>query len=115
MPRPQKCRRICAMPETDGFTPKNGWKETVVLSVDEYEVIRLTDLHNMTQEECASQMDIARTTVTAIYENARRKLADALVNSKRLLVQGGNVRICENPACGCKKRLVMRAFCLLRL
>lgn len=37
-------------------------------------------------------MNISRTTVTAIYESARHKIADALVNGKRLLIKGG---ICE--------------------
>ena len=36
-------------------------------------------------------MNVARTTVTAIYERARTKLADALVNGKRLRIEGGNV------------------------
>ena len=43
----------------------------------------------LTQEACAVRMNIARTTVTAIYESARRKVADALVHGKRLLITGG--------------------------
>lgn len=93
MPRPSKCRRVCAMPLTEGFVPLgtavSSDSGTVVMSVDEYEVIRLIDLESLTQEQCAEQMDIARTTVTGIYESARRKLADALVNRKRLVIEGG--------------------------
>ncbi len=40
-------------------------------------------------------MDISRTTVTEIYESARYKLAQCIVNGKRLIIAGGNYRICE--------------------
>jgi predicted Fe-Mo cluster-binding NifX family protein len=64
-----------------------------VLSLDEFETIRLLDREGLTQEQCAERMGIARTTVTATYESARRKVADALVNGKRLLIRGGNYRL----------------------
>ncbi|MDD4715934.1 MAG: DUF134 domain-containing protein [Oscillospiraceae bacterium] len=105
MPRPQRCRKICALPESQGFEPAVGKKEcpgyTVYMSIDEYEVIRLIDLEGMTQEKCAGQMEIARTTVTGIYESARRKIADAIVNQKRLKIGGGNYRVCERQKEGC--------------
>lgn len=96
MPRPQKCRRICAMPESTDFCPigSKRQEETVILQIDEYESIRLIDLLGMTQESCAVQMGVSRTTVTGIYENARKKIANALVNGKRLVIQGGNIQMC---------------------
>jgi predicted DNA-binding protein (UPF0251 family) len=103
MPRPQKCRRVCALPDSEGFVPvrKACHAQTVVLSVDEYEVIRLIDLNGLTQEQCALQMDVARTTVTNIYDSARQKIADAIVNQKRLNIEGGNYRICDGRGKGC--------------
>lgn len=105
MPRPQKCRRVCAVPLCTGFAPLGaplcGEGHAVIMSVDEYEAIRLIDLEGLTQEECAGQMEIARTTVTGIYDGARRKLADALVNGKRLVIEGGNYRLCETAGPGC--------------
>ena len=44
-------------------------------------------------------MDISRTTVTEIYESARFKIADALINGKTLCVEGGNYRVCEGGEC----------------
>jgi len=103
MPRPQKCRRVCALPEAGEFVPKGSThgEEAVLLQVDEYEAIRLIDLFGLTQEECAAQMEVARTTVTSIYERARRKLADAIVNGKRLIIQGGSIRMCGGEPHGC--------------
>jgi len=46
MPRPPKCRRICFSPQYDSFCPENGHKDdTITLTLDEYEVIRLVDGH----------------------------------------------------------------------
>lgn len=102
MPRPRKCRRVCSLPKTEGFVPCGRCSsEQVTLRVDEYEVIRLLDLESLTQEECAEQMGIARTTVTAIYSGARQKIADALVNAKSLHIEGGDVITCEYSGSSC--------------
>jgi predicted DNA-binding protein (UPF0251 family) len=52
------------------------------MTIDEYETIRLIDLEKLTQEECATQMNISRTTVQGIYDVARKKIAESLVNGK---------------------------------
>lgn len=106
MPRPTKCRRICALPQMREFGPLQPGNEqgAVVLSVDEYEVIRLIDWLDMNQEECAAQMEVARTTVQAIYTSARRKLADALVNGRMLRIDGGNYRVCPRQQNCCRRR-----------
>ena len=85
MPRPKKCRRICGLPRADRFGPEQPGGcagEPVRMTLDEYEAIRLIDLLDCTQEECAQQMGVARTTVQAVYNQARRKLADCLVNGR---------------------------------
>lgn len=95
MPRPPRCRRICSAPLIDTFYP-DGCKnaEKILLTLDEYEVIRLVDLENQTHEQCAAQMDISRSTVQEIYESARRKIAACLVYGKLLHITGGHYRIC---------------------
>lgn len=105
MARPSRCRRICTEPAYDSFSPEGISGETgVVLTLDEYEVIRLIDLEKLTHEQCAKRMDISRTTVTEIYETARRKLADCIVNGRQLLITGGNYRLCDGSAvCYCQK------------
>ena len=95
MARPSRCRRICQQPLYARFEPADrSQAETVQLTVDEYEVIRLIDLEKLTHEQCARQMEISRTTVTEIYEAAREKVADSLVNGKALFIAGGHDRLC---------------------
>jgi predicted DNA-binding protein (UPF0251 family)/predicted Fe-Mo cluster-binding NifX family protein len=78
------------MPVYRSFSPDDAAAaESVRMTVDEFEALRLLDDEGLTQEACASRMNIARTTVTAIYDSARRKVADALVHGKRLLITGG--------------------------
>ncbi len=90
MPRPFRCRRIEQLPVYRSFSPDDiTAAESIRMTVDEYEALRLLDQEGLTQEACASRMNIARTTVTAIYDSARRKVADVLVNGKRLLITGG--------------------------
>lgn len=103
MPRPQRCRRICKEPEFSCFHPEDSVTgEDVTLSLDEYETIRLVDFEKLTHEECARRMDVSRTTITEIYESARHKVSDCIVNGKRLRIEGGNYRICDGTAeCPC--------------
>ena len=65
MPRPVRSRRICDEPKYQCFSPcEKKTSDIVILTLDEYEVIRLVDYEKMTHEQCAKQMDISRTTVT---------------------------------------------------
>ena len=90
MPRPVRCRRIEQMPAFRSFSPDDAPNaETVRLTLDEYETLRLMDAEGLNQADCAARMNIARTTVTAIYESARHKIAVALVQGKRLQIAGG--------------------------
>ena len=102
MPRPQRCRRVCREPAYPCFIPENGaGEDCVTLTIDEFEAIRLVDWEKQTHQQCAEQMEISRSTVTEIYESARHKLADALVHGKRLLITGGNYRLCGGEAKRC--------------
>lgn len=104
MPRPKKCRRICSLPRIGRFGPlEEGAKGEVGMTVDEYEAVRLIDLLGCTQEECASQLQVARTTVQMIYDSARRKMADMLVNGKVLTIAGGQYQLCAQAEGCCAK------------
>jgi len=119
MARPQKTRVICALPRHRCFAPTDvKHAETVVLTADEFEVLRLHDLEHLTQLEVASQMRIARTTVTSLLNSAHARLALAIVDGKKIVIEDGNCTVCEiGAACpkatggGCSKQCRCRASC----
>ena len=71
------------------------------MTIDEYETIRLLDKEGYSQEQCAVSMQIARTTVQRIYEIARKKIADALIDGHPLRIEGGDFRICDGQSSNC--------------
>ena len=87
MARPKKARKICFEPNiAELIKPKNG-RGCVELTVDEY--------------ESALQMEVARSTIAAIYENARYKISDSLVNGKSIKISGGDYVLCQNSTHCC--------------
>ena len=93
------------MPQIREFFPAGSGScdSAVILTVDEYEAIRLIDRQGFSQEECSSYMQVARTTVQMIYNSARKKLAAALVDGLPLRIEGGSYQLCDGKeeACGC--------------
>ncbi len=91
MARPCRCRRIQKFPDHWLFTcDDDDSDDPIVMSLDEYETIRLIDIGKLTQEECAASLGVARTTVTAIYESARSKLARHIIEGRSLRISGGS-------------------------
>lgn len=118
MARPKKSRRICSVPGIRSFEPvsrditlpeeernpllrkllMNKKSKQVSMTVDEYECIRLMDYQGFSQQECAKRMNVARTTVTMIYDSARKKMAQCLVEGCTLVIDGGNYTVCDRSA-----------------
>ena len=104
MSRPRKCRRVCHFPEINEFSPIGEVSgEPVILTIDEFETIRLIDKESLSQEECGVQLCVGRTTVQKIYENARKKLADALVLGLPIKIEGGDYCLCNGNVDFCYK------------
>jgi predicted DNA-binding protein (UPF0251 family) len=78
--------------------------ETISLTLDETEAVRLGDLEGIYHEEAARRMNVSRQTFGNIIEAARRKIADCVINGKALKIEGGNVQVAGTglicPACG---------------
>lgn len=108
MARPRKWRKVCCLPDSNMFGPldaENTDSKPIIMTVDEYETIRLIDLEGMMQEECADRMDVARTTVQRIYNDARKKIAEALVNGNVLRIEGGDYMLYDEneKIYGCRR------------
>jgi uncharacterized protein len=106
MSRPKCCRRIGCAPDKNYFKPR-GIPSTelkeVILSLDEFEAIRLADLEGLYQENAAEKMNISRQTFGRIIESAHKKIADVLINGKALKIEGGQVAIEETKRVRCPR------------
>jgi len=94
MPRPCCLRHVGKTPCAQYFKPAGipiRILEEVVLGLDELEALRLADLNGLYQEKAAEQMKISRPTFSRIVEQARRKVADALIHGKAVRMEGGAV------------------------
>jgi Predicted DNA-binding proteins len=96
MPGRRRCRRVGCPPAFTEFLPAhtgNDTHEETVLTVDEFEAVRLKDLEGLEQCECAAKMEISQPTFHRLVTGARKKVADALTNGKTIKIEGGNFRL----------------------
>ncbi len=98
MVKPRKKRNVMYPPRALYFKPQGGFKgmPDVILSIDEYEAIRLADYKNLKQQEAAARMNISRPTFTRLIESAREKIAQALVAGRALRIEGGDFIFLKN-------------------
>ncbi len=98
MGRRQLWRRVSSVPLVTYFKP-SGLPLTDLqearLLVEEAEAIRLKDLEELEQEECAQEMNVSRSTFSRVLDSARQKIADALLNGKAIRIEGGNYEMAE--------------------
>lgn len=95
MPRPRRMRLVGRMPQAVYFKPagvKMRQLNEVILSIEEFEAIRLKDFKNLSQEKCAKKMGISQPTFHRLVLIARKKAADAIINGKALKIEGGNFK-----------------------
>ncbi len=102
MPRPCCPRRIGAGPPAAVFKPAGiplRDLEPVVMSLDEFEALRLADLEGFYQEAAAERMGVSRATFGRILDAAHARVADALVHGKALRIEGGPVTQVRRGCC----------------
>ncbi len=97
MPRGRRFRRVWKEPHYSKFGPCGFLPEgaAVCLSVDEFEALRLKDLEGNDQKKAAEEMDVSQPTFCRILEAARKKVADAIVNGKEIIIEGGDYVVSE--------------------
>ncbi len=94
MPRRRRRRWVEEIPTVSSFVPEDTTPSSlVVLTVDEFEAIRLKDLLGLEQEEAAGRMGISQPTFHRLLLSARRKIADAIVNAKAIKIKGGEYKM----------------------
>jgi len=106
MARPRCCRRVTGEPACKIFKPAGvpaSLLEEVVLSIDEFEAIRLADLDGLYHEDAAERMNISRQTFGRIIEVARGKVAKVLVEGLALRIEGGEIEVAEMRTFRCQQ------------
>lgn len=97
--KPKKKRTVLYPPHVQFFKPQGIQAQnlnSVSVTVDEYEAVRLTDHEKLKHEEAAKKMNISRPTFTRLLESAHGKISDALVNGKAIRIEGGDFRFSGN-------------------
>ncbi|MFC2103724.1 DUF134 domain-containing protein [Bacteroidota bacterium] len=96
MPRPEKIRKICHPPLMKGFKPygiPSCKIETIRLTFEEYESIRLVNYEMLSQDEAAEKMNISRPTLTRVYNKALKNITKAFIEGKAIEIKGGNYNL----------------------
>ena len=96
MSRPRICRRIRKEPNATYFKPagiRMNHLNEVILTLEEYEAIRLIDLENIEQIKAGQMMKISQPTLSRLLKSARKKISDAIINGKAIKIQGGNYEL----------------------
>ena len=93
MSRPKRQRQISSYPKSTYFKPAGiRLKElqTIIISFEEFEAIRLKDFLGEDQKVAALQMGISQSTFHRIVVEARKKIAEALFKGMAIKINGGN-------------------------
>lgn len=112
MARPTKDRIIEKLPEIRFFKPAGvpGHQlETVEITMEEVEALRLKDVKGLTQAEAAKMMSVSRPTFQRVLTAARKKVAEALTCGKAIRFEGGDYRLVKPGHClECGKQIGRR-------
>jgi predicted DNA-binding protein (UPF0251 family) len=90
MSRPKKCRNIRCKPGAYYFKPRGIpliELQEIVLGIDEFEAVRLADHKGLYHAAAAAEMKISRATFGRILTQARKKIAEALIQGKALKIE----------------------------
>ncbi len=89
MPRPKLRRQIRFNPDITYFKPQGvpmRILDEVELTDEEVEALRLKNIKNLDQIECADKMNTSQSTFQRILSSAYNKVSDALINGKAIKI-----------------------------
>ncbi len=111
--RPKIPRLISEIPKVKSFKPEmidgEDTKEVITLTFEEIEAIRLVDYLNYTHEDAADAMGISRRVFWNILKSGRKKISDAIINGKKIVIEGGHFSL---RGCGFFKKCGRKKHCL---
>lgn len=64
--------------------------EEIILTLPEFEAIRLIDFQEISQEQSSQKMEISQPTLSRILKSGRKKISDAIINGKAIKIEGGD-------------------------
>jgi len=86
--RPPTAKRI-----TFDYLPREFYVqdavESIVLSVHELEAMRLVDYEGLNLQSAAERMGTSKSTLWRLLHAGRKKLVDAILHGKRIVLKGG--------------------------
>ncbi len=93
--RPKKVRFVQKMPKVIQFSPRGrpGRPDEIELAIEEFEALKLADFQGFDQRQGAQAMRLSRSSFGRILRQARKKIADALVNGKVIKIRMGSAQI----------------------
>lgn len=96
MPRPKRSRHVDCPPVATYYKPQGipmVELEEALLSVDEFEAIRLVDGEGLGRDDVAERMSVSKPTLCRILASARSTVASALASGKALRIDGGHYKV----------------------
>ncbi len=90
MPRRRKYRNCRRLDGDKTFKPSGIPRielEKIILNLDEFEAVRLCDYDDLNQIEAGEALGVSRGTVQRLLLSGRKKIVDALLHSKELIIE----------------------------
>ncbi|MEM3407938.1 MAG: DUF134 domain-containing protein [Candidatus Micrarchaeia archaeon] len=90
MPKKRKYRKIGSIPNVRLFKPfgnKVNHLDEIILTIDEFEALRLSELNNLKQKQAANRMWISQSTFNRLLKSARKKIALAIIAGKQIRIE----------------------------
>lgn len=89
MVRPRLCRRIRFNSNVTYFKPQGvpmRHLEVIELTFEEVEALRLRNIKDLEQIDCAKQMKTSQSTFQRILSSAYKKISEALIEGKAIKI-----------------------------
>ena len=105
--RPRRARVVSTLPHTALFKPAGipaRMLERAVLTVDEFEALRLVDGDGLSHDEAGAVIGVSRQTIGRMVESGRRTLIGAISGGHAIMIEGGTYTV-DPETCAARRKL----------